>query len=460
MKKLLTILILIITFTLCACGETSPPPAPAPEVVFTLSTQSLDMLKTQEEQVTATLTVDGVETSDATFSFTLDENSLSGVVELTQNANSVTVKALKFGSVKINCTATYDGKDYSDILSVSAVDERVEIDDTIYIEYAEDDQFTVPSSISGYITDVKYNGESIYLMYNRNQKKVAVNAVNLSLGALEHKLLVYVGGKEYRTNAEYIGMIVSNADEFFAIQDIAYELGDKDETAPTLAGNFYLDSDIVIPSTYTYQMKYYAADWEGGFIGLLDGRGHKVDGLTMGDNQMLFHAILGNGGIRNIAFVNSQKQGNGGFICYMRDSELTNVYLHFKKVTAGGATYLIQKENHGISKSAKNVMVVVDDVVDGTGVGSGRFSMGTIRWQCLRPTQPEYCRALDCVFVCKNDFDGVTVSGLSTYPYPEDQHLVYVLPLTNSLSDLNESQNDWDDNYWTVNNGIPSFKFN
>ncbi len=460
MKKILAVFILltILIFSFSACTKNSNDTSNQ-NGLLTLSKQSLDMVKGDIDSVTANLTVDGQVVTDVAFSFTLASNYPSGVVEFSHNGNVFTVVALKAGNVKINCVAVYKEKEYSSTISIFTVNERVDLNDVVYIEYGAGDVFYLPTSISGVVMDVKYQGESIFNGYVQKTRSVIVNALNIPLGVLPEKLSVYAMGKEYRINAEYIGMIVNDADEFFAIQDIAYELGDKDPEAPTLEGIFYLGNDIVIPNNKVYTTKYRTNDFKGGFRGVIDGRGYKVNGLTIGDGQYLFHALLGNGGLKNIAFVNSVKSGTGGFLCYMRDSELTNVYFHFKRVEAVNGTYLIQKENHGISKSMKNILVVVDNVVDLTGTSNAKLSMGTIRWECLRPNEPQYCRATNCAFICANNFNGVSVSGLSTYPYPNDQYLVKTIPCTENINSLSETQSNWDTNYWIVTNGIPEFKF-
>ena len=142
MKKLLTVFILltILLFSFSACAKNSDDTSNQ-NVVLTLSKQSLDLAKGEVDSVTANLTVDGVINSDAPFSFALAPNYPSGVVEFSSNGAVFTVVAIKAGNVKINCVAVYKGKEYSSTINISTVNERVELNDTIYIEYGAGDVF-------------------------------------------------------------------------------------------------------------------------------------------------------------------------------------------------------------------------------------------------------------------------------------------------------------------------------
>lgn len=382
----------------------------------------------------------------------------SGQIEWSVEDNNVayvfagTINAVDKGETRV--LAYYNGGGFYFNVSVEYV--KYELSDKFYIEYAEQDTFLTNNKFAGDVYDVEYNGNSIFKSYDRNTGRVAIRTDGLKMGVLDEKLTVYAGASIYDITAEYIAMFVSNAKEFMAMQDVAYELGDKDPDAPTLEGIFYLDSDIKFTIADIYRMKYQRGDWEGGFRGILDGRGHKVDGLRILDGEAIFHSVMGQtGGIYNILFVNSVKEGEGGFISDLRDGALKNVYIHFKEVICGEKTFAISRENHWNSRNLVNVMTVTDKLTAFEGAENPQFyALGIVRHKYYAK-KPEYCTVVNCAAVCSPD-DGVTVNGWMEEPEAIAKWVT--TGATATLDDLNEVQANWDSSFWTVVDGVPTPK--
>lgn len=376
-----------------------------------------------------------------------------------QNVASVfagTISAVDKGETRV--LAYYNGNGV--YFDVSVEYARYELAEKVYIEYAENDTFPVGSKFAGDVYDVTYKGESIFKSYNRNTGKVALASDNLKMGNLDEKITVYAGMSIYDVSAEYIAMFVSDAKEFIKMQDVAYELGDKHPDTPTLEGIFYLDSDIKFTIADIYRMNYQRGDWEGGFRGILDGRGHVVDGLRILNKESIFHSLRnpdgGKGGIYNISFINSVKEGEGGFISDLRDGELKNVYIHFKEVVCGKQTFAVSRENHWSSWNLVNVMTVTDKLTAMDGVLNPQFfALGIVRHKYYKPSLTQYCSVVNCAAVC-SPANGVTVNGWMEQPDSSSEWTT--TDATPTLDDLNEVQSKWDSSFWTVTDGVPAPK--
>jgi hypothetical protein len=165
---------------------------------------------------------------------------------------------------------------------------------------------------------------------------------------------------------------------------------------------------------------------------------------------------MGDGvGLKDILFIDCVKKGGGAFLCDYRDSAFVNVYVHMKEVVCSQETYIIQRENHGSSVSMRNVMVVIGKLIDGTNAGKSKFSFGVLKWQNRNLNNVNKCRAINCAFVCDNDYAGVEVHGLYTMPKKGDDSYMEEMPVTRSIYALNESQDNWDSEFWIVDEGTP-----
>lgn len=449
MRKVLSLMMIVLGLcvgVLSACAPSEP------AVTLTLSQEQVVLSEGESKMVFATLTKDGQEIP-CVVDFALSEESETDVVTMTVEQESATVSYEKAGSVKIVCTATAGNKTYKKEITVVCRG-SVALEKSVFIEYALGNAFVLPDEVEGEVTDVLYDGASVFTSVS--DEGITLNMESFAQGKLEKKLIIKTETADYQADAEYVAMVINDADELFVMQDVAYELGDHNENAPTLEGYFVLGNDVLVPNNYVYEMKYRSKDWDGGFRGTLDGRGYRIDGLTMYDSTSLFYAYLGDGvGLKDILFTNCVKRGGGTFMCAYRDSAWENVYIHMKQVVCSQDTAIIQHENHGTSKSMRNVMVVVDELVDGTNAGLAVFSMGTIKWQNRNVNDTSRCRAINCAFVCGRDFLGVDIHGLYTMPTKGDDKYYEELPFTGSKYALNEKQEDWDSDFWIVDEGTP-----
>ena len=450
MKKIFALLMTVLGFCLVAISACSPPPV-EPSITLSVSQEKVVLSNGESEMIFASLTKDGQEVN-CSYSFALHEESNDGIVTMAIEQESVTFSHKSAGTVKVVCTATFENKVYQKEITVVANGKTV-LENEVYVEYVLNG-FILPSEVTGEVNNVIYNGASVFT--GVEDGIVKINLENFEQGKLEKQLIINTESMDYFIDAEYVAMIINDENEFFAMQDVAYELGDHAGGAPTLEGLFYLGNDIYIPNDYFYETKYKGHDWDGGFRGTLDGKGHRVRGLTMRDSNMLFHSFMGDGvGLKDILFIDCVKKGGGAFLCDYRDSAFVNVYVHMKEVVCSQDTYIIQRENHGSSVSMRNVMVVIDKLTDGTNAGKSKFSFGVLKWQNRNLNNVNKCRAINCAFVCDNDYAGVEVHGLYTMPKKGDDSYMEEMPVTRSIYALNESQDNWDSEFWIVDEGTP-----
>lgn len=77
-----------------------------------------------------------------------------------------------------------------------------------------------------------------------------------------------------------------------------------------------------------------------GFVGIFDGRGYNVDGVTVGKNPSnsvkegggIFGCVGTGGIVRNVSFTNAVLKTGQGFICSMGDGTIENVSISYKQI--------------------------------------------------------------------------------------------------------------------------------
>ena len=370
------------------------------------------------------------------------------------------IVAKGLGNAKV--LAFYNGNGvYFDVVVGTAT---FEIADTIYVEFAEEDSFVLPAEVGGNVLEVYYNGADIFDSYNADDGIVKIRTANFNgFGIVNGGLRIVTDLAEYVAPTEYVAMIINDADEFCNMPNVAWELGDKTPEVfrvshPTLGGIFYLGNDIDMAGK-VYNRVYNATGWAmlGGFVGTFDGKGYNVDNLTMPSGG-IFNYIAHDGVFKNVTFTNAVLDATSaialqkGFITDWCNGKISNVYVHLKEVKIASEAYTFYGGAHTSEPVISNVMIVADKLTNTAG--------GTVKFYGVGfadSVRSYVGNVVNSVFVT-GEHDGVTtVTGSKDAGVLEgvESPAELVETTASSLTDLTEVQDNWDNKFWTVKNGIP-----
>ena len=236
-------------------------------------------------------------------------------------------------------------------------------------------------------------------------------------------------------------------DTCYAKQDItvvSYAISNETELNGLInatQGYFVLDSDI------TYEGVYKNTN-ANTFQGVLDGRGHVIDGLKMQGawgtadaSRGLFYQ-LSHAEVSNISFINSQLATGSGFLCSVIDNtKVENVYIEIAVTTQTGKynqnqnAVLASQVNSGASFSkCMIVYTAFDQTIDQTN-GYPVYQLA------------ESGKTMNGVYaVGVNKFN---YSGTST------QNVCGIYATTVDFKNANIDFDSWVGDFWTTYNGLP-----
>ena len=305
--------------------------------------------------------VDGTSSVDTSEVIWSSENEDIAVVE-----NGV-IKAKALGMTKVLAFYNNNGI-YFDVNVERA---EFDIDQFAYLEVAKDNGLERDDSILGTVSSVLYDGFELFDkevdgLIHLNDKTVE----KIGLGNVLDPIKVYTDKALYSYNdVEFVAMIIDSKEEFDQMDEVALSLGNGDTTTPTMDGIFYLNADIEYNDVYTPNAMNVAKEFDGGFVGTFDGRGHTITGLKIEDGGYIFSGIMGTAVVKNVTFFCGEYDGTdlttgtGAYLSKVLDGKIENVFLHLSKVTVKEKNVmLLSQGNHGTAKELKNVIVVVEEV--------------------------------------------------------------------------------------------------
>ena len=209
------------------------------------------------------------------------------------------------------------------------------------------------------ITEAYQNGTKLKV---ENNKVLGVATRNDQM--TETQILIFSAKANYILNVEAYTKVIDEESDFNAFNT----------ANGVVNGYFVLASDVVCTGEKEWTNQYNTSEANGPikyFNGVLDGRGHKVIGLKVGENG-LFGAMSGSAVVKNIAFTDTILAGgswkNTALFGHMSlasensGSAIENVYIHIKDFREGSggdrAAGLLYVYNSDIK--INNVVMVID----------------------------------------------------------------------------------------------------
>lgn len=403
----------------------------------------------------------------------------NAVVKLDNLASSMGVKlsggvitvpsTIKSGTyINFNVTSAFD-ETVSASYRVRVVDNRivtVETERDLYLNKLEDnfqiDLSAQVDSIAGTFMSAtvggKYFADATYasgkLTLDKASIAKAYGSKTISASFEIHDGGGVTGFVTVNIPVRIVTMLITTEAELNQWVSVAY---DVDERANYANGLFELGDDIKCTGIYPSTQRSGVGDGRGGgFWGTFDGKGHVIDGLHMqGANVGFVHCLGGAGGqnrpniydggvIKNVAFINAFNEGNGAFISSTGTSgTIENVFISIKATPKnaewGNANGTVVCGVYG-PFTTRNVLVeYLNEIPEGSKDGYPAYELH--------------------YFGNNRGFYAVGVSKMSTQLGDQSgaKGNLEAYPTYDAFKE-GVVASDWDEDCWTITDGVPVHK--
>lgn len=376
-----------------------------------------------------------------------------GVVSFDAEANVIT--ALKAGNASLNVCFT-DGEDvYAKSISIKVnrptgkYEATFMVDsskgelpvDEIFAEFPEGDREIVAVSEGFTLEDGKVFGFTV-----DNEKSQEITVYNSAVGYT----LTVVPYTRIFTSAEEFAMFAMNDEE--TAFDGYYILGcDIDASS-------YVHADHMRYAGFSYKLY-----TNIGLTGTFDGKGHTIDGITIGRSGLF--GMVGSGAvIKNVAFTNvnfsGENEGDYTLACYVCSATLKNVYIHAKELSTTGWNNSLVANNITIDSVVENCIFRLDNAY------TKNAEYGSFAAMCAEREKLAYASSSflkDCYVISpvvmtrgkSKDVVYVCDVNASDYVYPNVKRYETVAAME---ADTTNDYTSFAAEYWDISSGIPVWK--
>lgn len=402
-------------------------------------------------------------------SFTVGGLSRYDVIELSMEAQAAGVKIsgnritvpsemAKGTVIEFDVYSIFD-KTKKQTLSVSVVesseitldgvyDVEIESGDTFEIDFGEYASKITGSLQSAVMDDAAF-GSSSYsggkltldtasLVGSWGEKTIVATFMHENNGVVESVTMVSV-------NVDIVTMIINDEAELNRFLDVAEE----NKIGNSRMGVFKLGNDIVC--TGTYASHYVDGDTRGtigvaaGFNGTFDGQGYTIYNLhTVGDRGGFVGPLGEHGVVKNVSFVNAKNTGNGAFIASNGCGTVENVYIQIditpNSLSWNNASSVIVSDPFGQFRINNVIIEYINELPSGASSGypvwNVHFGYGI--------NNGVYAVGVDKYYGNKGEGDPAN---------PADEYATYAD--WSAFEADGKSFEDWEGDFWTVEDGIP-----
>ena len=284
--------------------------------------------------------------STGTITWTASE---SGIVQINGNEFS----SLGEGVAVVTGSCVIEGVSYSVDVTVEVYRPTIEIDEHFEIEIEAIEELNVTSTILGISREVLYNGETVGV-YDSQSKAITLNrgsfpktasslgedrvmSIETNLASYEFSVDVYTKIIKTKADLENMAVLSKACSQDPAIWD----------------GYFVLGADIEYGGLFQSRLADISSLWSAvggswfngclyGFKGVLDGKGHVIDGLKIdnGNEMGAFCGVLHvDGVIKNITFTNASVCANSSLVCGAGGGTVENIYIEYESLGKGTQRY-------------------------------------------------------------------------------------------------------------------------
>ena len=135
---------------------------------------------------------------------------------------------------------------------------------------------------------------------------------------------------DYVVSCSIYTMVIDNAEK---LNKLSEESKKQNSSEDIFDGYFVLGTNITLPENYEFNevAAGIAANGQNGFIGIFDGQGYQIDGLSI-KNGGLFATMGESSVVKNTSFTNASVK-DSGFISSSGAGSIQNLYIQYKDIT-------------------------------------------------------------------------------------------------------------------------------
>ena len=296
------------------------------------------------------------------------------------------------GLATLTGTATVAGQTVSVTVDCNVVAPEVKLERTAVFEVADivNSALTFESGeLIGTLQNAELHGKQVSSRITQ-KKNILFNKAAFPTAAKllgKQELIINTDLVRYVMDVEIYTRIINDADEF----DLMLTESNTGETewsnsfkeernSQYFDGYYVLGNDIsynkeVLGMTDTgkiWQVQRSTTENHRGFIGVFDGCGYNIDGVTVSKNPSgsekegggIFGSVGTGGIVRNVSFTNAVLKTGHGFICAVGDGTIENVSISYKKI--GSGVQPLHKTGSFFADRAGSRAVVRNCLVDAT----------------------------------------------------------------------------------------------
>ena len=251
---------------------------------------------------------------------------------------------------------------------------------------------------------------------------------------------------------------------FTSAEELAMFYMDDYETAYKgyyILGNDIDASDYVHADHIRYAGNGYKMYTNIGLVGTFDGKGHTIDGITIGRSGLF--GMVGKGAvIKNVGFTNVKfsglNEGNYAIACYICSATISNVYIEAKELPTTGWNNALVANNITIDCVVENCIFRLDSAYTKTSASFGSFTAISKEKEKFAYANEKFllnCYVISPTPMTQDGKDNVCDASGTEFVYPKVKRY-------NTVADMKaDTENDYTSfksEFWDISSGIPVWK--
>lgn len=284
--------------------------------------------------------------------------SLESFAWASEDTDVVTTDGNRFfseneGKTTVVGSGIVDGKTYTVKVAVEVYRPTIALDESFTVEVEDLKTLGLSSDVRGIGGDVLYNG-GVVGSFDEQSKQITLSKDKLPTTAAllgdDLVLTLETSLANYTVTADMYTKIIRSKDELDGMAELA-KAASKDQAQ--WDGYFVLGEDIVYNGLFKSKLADIDSLWTAvgdnwsnggmyGFKGVIDGKGHKIEGMEI-DNNMALGGFVGvlhiDGVIKNISFTNASVGANSSLVCGTGGGSVENIYIQYASIGKGLQKY-------------------------------------------------------------------------------------------------------------------------
>ena len=251
---------------------------------------------------------------------------------------------------------------------------------------------------------------------------------------------------DYVVSCSIYTMVIDSAEKLNKLSEESKKLS---SSADIFDGYFVLGANITLPKGYEFNevATGVSANGQNGFIGIFDGQGYQIDGLSI-RNGGLFATMGKNAVVKNTSFTNASVK-DSGFISSSGAGTIQNLYIQYKDITVteycdGFVGTFFANGTNGKASVSNCIVLTADATYDSYDKSYGKLFV-------IGATTKEEGVYSDILVTVKNSIkeNYFTSNNGKNFKNSNDNYIVEQSKQT-VAEKFTTFAKDWDRSYWTL----------